>query len=148
VLIVRRTKSINGMKRWGVEWQRDNSGCKRMTWVLANRFQQHATKVLPMSTFIKTVILGAGNVATHLAKALPSCGFGIVQIYSRTLKSAEELASRIGADFTNDLSTLVPHCRPIHLCPHRYGSATSHCRDANTNRTSRTYIWQREYWRL
>ena len=49
------------------------------------------------------VLLGSGNVATHLAKALFSSGFKIKTIYSRTLESAKELALIVKSDFTNNL---------------------------------------------
>jgi len=45
------------------------------------------------------VLLGAGNVATHLALALKKNGLNIVQIYSRTQLSAEKLAHQIKTDF-------------------------------------------------
>ncbi|HAN18705.1 MAG: hypothetical protein A2X13_13215 [Bacteroidetes bacterium GWC2_33_15] len=48
-------------------------------------------------------ILGSGNVATHLAKALFNSGYKIKTIYSRTLESAKELALNVKSDFTNNL---------------------------------------------
>lgn len=42
-------------------------------------------------------IIGAGNVATHLALALKEAGHAINQVYSRTLKSASILAEKINA---------------------------------------------------
>ena len=38
------------------------------------------------------VFIGAGNLATNLAKALYRKGFRIVQVYSRTMESARTLA--------------------------------------------------------
>ncbi len=49
----------------------------------------------------KIVLIGAGNVATHLAKALIKEGFVICQIYSRSIESARELGIKIGVNFTN-----------------------------------------------
>jgi len=43
------------------------------------------------------VLIGAGNVATQLGKALQKQGKNIVQVLSRTLGSAEKLATQIGA---------------------------------------------------
>lgn len=44
----------------------------------------------------KIVIVGAGNVASHIAPALFFAGAGdIVQVCSRSLKSASALTSRI-----------------------------------------------------
>jgi predicted short-subunit dehydrogenase-like oxidoreductase (DUF2520 family) len=49
---------------------------------------------------LKFVFIGAGNLATHLSKRLNQKGFNILQVYSRTEKSAKELAAKIGAEFT------------------------------------------------
>lgn len=53
------------------------------------------------------VFIGAGNLATNLAKALYRKGFRIVQIYSRTKESAVALAQDVEAEYTTDLSTIV-----------------------------------------
>lgn len=57
-----------------------------------------------MNRISKIVFIGAGNVATNLAIALHSKGLNIVQIVSRTINSAKELALKVDADFTDDLS--------------------------------------------
>jgi len=54
----------------------------------------------------KIVILGAGNVATHLTKALIKEGFDVRQIFSRTIESARELGVKTGVHFTNNLAEL------------------------------------------
>ncbi len=54
----------------------------------------------------RVVILGAGNVATHLAKAL-SRHMTVVQIYNRHINAAKELADATGACATDDLSRLT-----------------------------------------
>lgn len=43
------------------------------------------------------VFIGAGNLATNLAKALYYKGFRIVQVYSRTEESARALAEQVEA---------------------------------------------------
>ncbi len=54
----------------------------------------------------KIAIIGAGNVATHLAQAF-ACANDVVQIYSRNLDNATCLASKIqGCEAINDLSQL------------------------------------------
>ena len=53
------------------------------------------------------VIIGAGNLATQLALALTTKGIGVKQIFSRTIEAAKELAEKVNADFTNDLSKVV-----------------------------------------
>src|SRR5271157_4663571 len=45
----------------------------------------------------KIVMIGAGNVAFQYSIALQSAGFNIVQVYSRTIESAEKLANRVNA---------------------------------------------------
>jgi len=42
-------------------------------------------------------LIGAGNVAVHLGKALYKAGYSIRQVYSRTQNHAQELASVLGA---------------------------------------------------
>ncbi len=46
---------------------------------------------------MKVVFIGAGNVATHLATELYRQKSDIVQVYSRTIKSAQELAIQVKA---------------------------------------------------
>jgi len=49
------------------------------------------------------VILGAGNVATHLAKNLHAKGFRILQVYSRSESSAAQLAGKLKIPFTTNI---------------------------------------------
>ena len=53
------------------------------------------------------VFIGAGNLATNLAKTLYYKGFRIVQIYSRTEESARTLAQVVEAAYTTDLSSVA-----------------------------------------
>lgn len=55
---------------------------------------------------MKIVSIGAGNVATHLCKILKKSGQEILQIYSRTEKSAKELADKIKCDYAIDLKEI------------------------------------------
>lgn len=56
---------------------------------------------------IQTVTLvGAGNLATQLGKALFKSGIQILQVYSRTEESARMLASKLNCEYTNSLSEL------------------------------------------
>jgi predicted short-subunit dehydrogenase-like oxidoreductase (DUF2520 family) len=50
----------------------------------------------------KIVLIGAGSLATHLAKALIKEGNEICQVYSRTIESARELGIKIGVNYTNN----------------------------------------------
>uniref|UniRef100_A0AB33J0S4 DUF2520 domain-containing protein n=1 Tax=Prevotella sp. GTC17259 TaxID=3236795 RepID=A0AB33J0S4_9BACT len=56
---------------------------------------------------MRIVLLGAGNVATHLGCALYAAGHHIVQVYSRTAESARLLAERIESVPTNQIDNLV-----------------------------------------
>ena len=57
---------------------------------------------------IRTIaMLGAGNVATHMALAFKNAGFEVLQVYSRTLASAEALASKIGCAATSEPGKLT-----------------------------------------
>jgi len=49
---------------------------------------------------MKVVILGAGNVATHLSIALQGAGHQIVQVFSKTTNSAAALAEKLVVPFT------------------------------------------------
>lgn len=46
---------------------------------------------------MKIILIGAGNLATHLGKAIFEAGHDVVQVYSRTMQSASALASQLGA---------------------------------------------------
>jgi predicted short-subunit dehydrogenase-like oxidoreductase (DUF2520 family) len=50
---------------------------------------------------VKIVLVGAGNVATHLGIALQGKGFPIVQVYSHTPTSAEVLGNKLQTKFTH-----------------------------------------------
>lgn len=50
----------------------------------------------PRARLPRIVSIGAGNVATHLIPALEGAGIGeVIQVYSRTMRSASALASRL-----------------------------------------------------
>lgn len=58
---------------------------------------------------MKTItIIGSGNVATHLAKALHAAGHQIVQIWSREYDHAEALANQVFAEPIDRLNLLYP----------------------------------------
>ncbi|MFV0469037.1 MAG: Rossmann-like and DUF2520 domain-containing protein [Dysgonomonas sp.] len=57
---------------------------------------------------MKVAIIGAGNLATQLAFALHENGTQIVQIFSRTEKSAQALATAINAPFITNIKALTP----------------------------------------
>ena len=55
---------------------------------------------------MKIVLLGSGNVATHLAKALKANGEDVLQIYSPNLVNARWLANQLSAEAVDDLSQI------------------------------------------
>ena len=55
---------------------------------------------------MKVVVIGAGNVATHLASALKTCGYDIMQVFSRTEVSAKLLADKLQCSFTSSESSI------------------------------------------
>jgi len=46
----------------------------------------------------RVILIGAGNVATHLGQAFVAHGVEVVQVYSRTLVSARSLAEKLHAE--------------------------------------------------
>lgn len=55
---------------------------------------------------MKIVIIGSGNVASHLTKVLIKSGNYIVQVMSKTLENARELAQKYNLSYTNRFSDL------------------------------------------
>lgn len=56
----------------------------------------------------KTIaLIGAGNVATHLARQLTNVGYTIVQVYSRSVASASELADQLEISYTTNLDEIT-----------------------------------------
>ena len=52
------------------------------------------------------ILLGSGNVATHLGIALKNSNYNILQVYSKSIENAKLLSKKLDAHFTNDLSKL------------------------------------------
>lgn len=52
------------------------------------------------------VFIGAGNLATNLATALFTANFRILQVFSRSIGSAQLLANKFGAAYTNLLTNI------------------------------------------
>lgn len=57
---------------------------------------------------MKIVLIGAGNLATNLGKALLDAGNDILQVYSRTNESASTLAAMAGGSPVTDLNEINP----------------------------------------
>lgn len=56
---------------------------------------------------MRTVLVGAGNLATNLARALLKAGHDIVQVYSRTQESASQLATIAGGAPVTDIKSIT-----------------------------------------
>lgn len=54
----------------------------------------------------KIVLIGAGNLGCNFARALFKSGFHIIQVVSKTKKSAYSLAKEINSDYTTDLISM------------------------------------------
>jgi len=55
---------------------------------------------------MKIVLLGAGNVATHLSHALKKAGHEILQVYSRSASSAKDLSLKLKVMPVTDVSKI------------------------------------------
>lgn len=55
---------------------------------------------------MKIVLIGAGRVATHLGRALHEAGHQILQVYSRTMESAQTLANTLQAEPVCEVTAL------------------------------------------
>ncbi len=51
---------------------------------------------------LKFCFIGAGNLATNLSKELHKKAGAVIQVYSRTIESARDLAYQLQAEYTND----------------------------------------------
>lgn len=55
---------------------------------------------------MKIVLIGSGNTATVLGKKMYRSGHTVLQVFSRTLQHAKELAAELNTSFTNTLNGL------------------------------------------
>ena len=62
--------------------------------------------VIKLNEMKNIILIGSGNVATHLGINLKNNNFNIVQVISSTLKNAETLATKLDSDFSNNISEL------------------------------------------
>lgn len=56
---------------------------------------------------MQIVLIGSGNVATHLGLALHQANHQIIQVYSRELANAKQLARKIDAEAIHSLDNIV-----------------------------------------
>lgn len=57
---------------------------------------------------MRIALVGAGNLATQLGKAMRKAGYDIVQVFSRTEASASLLAGQLGCPYVTSTETLLP----------------------------------------
>ena len=55
---------------------------------------------------LKIVMIGSGNVATHLSLALKNAGYIISQVYSRNIKNAKVLAEKCDTEAIDNSSKI------------------------------------------
>lgn len=55
---------------------------------------------------MRVVLIGAGNVATHIAFALKAAGIAVVQVWSKQILNAKTLANQIQANVLTNLSEI------------------------------------------
>jgi predicted short-subunit dehydrogenase-like oxidoreductase (DUF2520 family) len=60
-----------------------------------------------MDRIESAVLIGSGNVATHMGIAFAAAGIRILQVYSRNLEKAETLALKLSCEATNALGSLT-----------------------------------------
>lgn len=58
------------------------------------------------STHYKIVLIGAGNVATHLALAFQKSGQVVIQVYSKQFENAVGLAKKLNCGYTDSLKAI------------------------------------------
>jgi predicted short-subunit dehydrogenase-like oxidoreductase (DUF2520 family) len=59
---------------------------------------------------MKIVLIGSGNVASHLGKAISSLkGYPVAQVYSKTKTNAKKLADKINCAHTTKVSDIIPN---------------------------------------
>ncbi len=64
---------------------------------------------------MRIVLIGAGNLATHLGVALRQAGHEILQVFSRTQESSDVLATRVGGEAITDIDRLRTDA-DIYIC--------------------------------
>ena len=53
------------------------------------------------------ILIGSGNVATHLGITLKKRGYNIVQVFSKQVNNAESLANKLDCHFTDSIKRLL-----------------------------------------
>lgn len=64
------------------------------------------------------VLIGAGNVATHLGHIFSENGIPVPQVFSRKKEKSKKLAEKLNAEYTNQLSSVFPNADVYILAVH------------------------------
>lgn len=75
-------------------------------WFASNSLMALGENKIEKEIDMKIILIGAGNLATHLGKAIFAAGHDVVQVFSRTMQSATALASEVGAQPVSDISAV------------------------------------------
>lgn len=75
-------------------------------WFASNSLMALGKNKIEKEIDMKIILIGAGNLATHLGKAIFAAGHDVVQVFSRTMLSATALASEVGAQPVSDISAV------------------------------------------
>lgn len=75
-------------------------------WFASNSLMALGKNKIEKEIDMKIILIGAGNLATHLGKAIFAAGHDVVQVFSRTIQSATALASEVGAQPVSDISAV------------------------------------------
>lgn len=71
---------------------------------------------MPGKTKKKIVFIGAGNLASSLAPAFRSAGFQILQVFSKTERSARDLAAKMLCSYTTQVKDIFPDADIYIIC--------------------------------
>lgn len=80
----------------------------------------------------KVIFIGAGNVATHMARAFQSAGLEIVQVYSRSVASAKALGEILTCPYTNDKDKVLSDA-DLYVCSVNDDAITQSLQHITTN---------------
>ena len=75
-------------------------------WFASNSLMTLGKNKIEKEIDMKIILIGAGNLATHLGKAIFAAGHDVVQVFSRMMQSATALASEVGAQPVSDISAV------------------------------------------
>ena len=81
---------------------------------------------------MRVVIIGSGNLATHLSLALKGAGVEVAQVYDRTLAHALTLADRLDCEAICTVSDMVVDADELQLVHFQAGTQSQTADTAKT----------------